>query len=209
MEPMRNFAGLIEYLTSWTWVGEQIIQACEGVRFFLQALPLYVPERGEAQRFPHQGVPGEAVFRVDDRSDAAEKAFEYLLRLAVLDLQYRGFRDERIASFEWKQNANFLLFRKVCKYEDQHEYELYRQRWEICNRPAYNEKTYGEGQSKALSRIAEALKCEDENLREMERDKRWLYIAGKPGSGKSEVIKEGAIRAAKKGFGVLLVCPTG
>ena len=43
----------------------------------------------------------------------------------------------------------------------------------------------------------------------MERDKRWLYIAGKPGSGKSEVIKEGAIRAAKKGFSVLLVCPTG
>ena len=62
---------------------------------------------------------------------------------------------------------------------------------------------------KALSRISEALECEDENLREAERDKRWLYIAGKPGSGKSEVIKEGAIRAAKKGFGVLLVCPTG
>ena len=66
----------------------------------------------------------------------------------------------------------------------------------------YDQKTYGENQLDALNRIAEALACEDENLREAERDKRWLYIAGKPGSGKSEVTKEGAIRAAKKGFSV-------
>ena len=59
-----------------------------------------------------------------------------------------------------------------------------------------------------MSRIAEGLESEDENLREVEREKRWLYIAGFPGSGKSEVIKEGAIRAAKKGFSVLIVCPT-
>ena len=62
---------------------------------------------------------------------------------------------------------------------------------------------------KALFRIAEALECDDENLREPELDKRWLYIAGKPGSGKSEVIKEGAIRVAKKGFSVLCVRPMG
>ena len=67
---------------------------------------------------------------------AFRRAFDYVQRLAVLDLQYRGFRDERIASFDWKHEAQFLLFGNVFRCPEEHEYLLLRQRWEVQNRPA-------------------------------------------------------------------------
>ena len=139
---MRNFAGLMEYLLSWAWCGGEVIEACGGAKFHFAALPLFVPKRGEASRLPLPYAQGGRVFCADQAGTAHDKAFDYLVRLAVLDLQYRGFRDERIASFEWEQNANFLLFEKVRQYSDGREYELYRQQWEIPNRPTYHEKTY-------------------------------------------------------------------
>ena len=54
---------------------------------------------------PLQFADGERVFKADGEGTAHAKAFEYIERLAVLDLQYRGFRDERISSFQWKQRA--------------------------------------------------------------------------------------------------------
>ena len=209
IEPMRNFAGMMEYLLSWTWRGQSVIEARGGSKFDIAALPLFVPEKGEASCMPLPFADGERVFRTDSEGTACAKAFDYIVRLAVLDLQYRGFRDERISSFQWKQHANHLLFEKVLQYTDGLEYEMFRQQWEIQNRPVYDQKTYCGGQLEALKRISEALDCEDENAREVARNKRWLYIAGKPGSGKSEVIKEAAVRAAKRGFSVLIVCPTG
>ena len=36
-----------------------------------------------------------------------------------------------------------------------------------------------------------------------------LYVKGRPGSGKTAVLIEAAVRAAKDGLTVLIVCPTG
>ena len=47
----------------------------------------------------------------------------------------------------------------------------------------------------------------DEEARRASR--RWLYVDGPPGSGKSALILEAALRAAKEGMQVLIVCPTG
>ena len=131
IEPMRNFAGMMEYLLSWTWRGEGVVEARGGAKFDIAALPLVVPERGEACSMPMPFADGERVFKADGEATAYLKAFEYIERLAVLDLQYRGFRDERIASFQWKQRANLLLFEKVLAYTDGHEYEMFRQQWAV------------------------------------------------------------------------------
>ena len=48
---------------------------------------------------------------------------------------------------------------------------------------------------------------EDENVKMVAA--RWLYIQGPPGSGKTLVLLEIAIRCARLGLSVLIVCSTG
>ena len=79
IEPMRNFAGMIEYLLSWVWRDEDIIEDPGGTKFSVEALPLYVPVRGEAVSFPLSCKQGENVFRTDPGGSAEDKAFEYIL----------------------------------------------------------------------------------------------------------------------------------
>ena len=66
----------------------------------IAALPLFVPERGDASFMPMPFADGERDFRSDGEGSAHDKAFQYIVRLAVLDLQCRGFRDERISCFQ-------------------------------------------------------------------------------------------------------------
>ena len=56
------------------------------------------------------------------------------------DLQYRGFRDDRIGSFVMKQRANFLLRTRVLQCTSDEEFEMYRQSWDTINRPKYANK---------------------------------------------------------------------
>ena len=51
--------------------------------------------------------------------------------------------------------------------------------------------------------------CDDQNDKVDVKRSRWLYIQGPPGSGKTQVLIEIAIRCAKLRFTVLIVCPTG
>ena len=41
------------------------------------------------------------------------------------------------------------------------------------------------------------------------KTQRFLYVKGRPGSGKTAVLIEGAVRSAKDGLTVLILCPTG
>ena len=84
-----------------------------------ELLPLVVFEEGRAV-FPDESA-----------------AFVYMMSLAKRDLQYRGMLDDRVASFEYKQDANFLLYRRVLASTSEHEFELYRQSWDLVNRPSY------------------------------------------------------------------------
>ena len=52
-------------------------------------------------------------------------------------------REGRLACFRWKQEANFLLYRRVKAYEDAAEYELLRQSWDTINRPKYRNLKWG------------------------------------------------------------------
>ena len=134
-------------------------------------------------------------------------AFEYLMALAKRDLQYRGMRGDRWSCFHWKQEANYLLHEHVCKCDDAAEYECLRQRWDTLNRPKYRDLKWSVKQAEALAKVREGVSYEDEEAKRNSR--RWLYIGGAPGSGKSAVILEAALYGAKNGFRVMIVCPTG
>ena len=83
---------------------------------------------------------------------------------------------------------------------------MYRQSWDTVNRPKYRGLAWSESQSEALRLIAEGYSHEDEDSRH--NSSRFLYIKGRPGSGKSAVLLEAAIRACAS-IRVLIVCPTG
>merc|ERR1712110_1187298 len=117
----------------------------------------------------------------------ARHAYEYLMNLAVGDLKYRGFRDPRIASFQYKQEANYLLYTRVLA-ADVHEYELLRQSWDTFNRPKYSSKQWSAEQEDALSRLQKGVSYDDEA--EKATSPRWMYIQGPPGSGKTALLLE-------------------
>ena len=74
------------------------------------------------------------------------------MHIARGDLKYRGFRDDRLASFEYKQEANLLLGERVLT-ADAHGYELLRQSWDTTNRPKYTRRQWSNEQAAALRLI--------------------------------------------------------
>ena len=58
-----------------------------------------------------------------------------------------------------------------------------------------------------VDRIKERTTIDGEEVKK--NTQRFLYVKGRPGSGKTAVLIEGAVRAAKDGLTVLIACPTG
>ena len=200
LDCMKNWAGMLEYLCTWKWQDVDVISGGSGILFRVCALPLLVEDGGEVQGVGRYSE-GMSVFGSD------RDAYEYLVRLARRDLQYRGFRDERVICFEYKSEANFLLYRRVRAASDEHEYKMLRQSWDGVNRPKYAGKRWSGAQEEALALVEAAVSHEDEET--LQKSRRFLYVQGLPGSGKSAILLEAAIRLARKGLCVLSVCPTG
>ena len=197
---MQNFVGTLEYLYSWHWVDPGVVRAAVDTVFHVAALPLRIGDDGELLEV--------APYRYGQRVFATvEHAYDYLVWLAEADLQYRGFRDDRVGSFRIKQQANFLLYRRVRASCDLHEYEMLRQSWDVVNRPKYAGKEWSPEQARALELVAAALSFDDEAARMMALA--WLFVSGPPGSGKTALLIEMAVRAVRAGCRVLVVCPTG
>ena len=197
---MQHFFGMMEYTQSWTWLREGVVRASGGAVFLTSALPLLLDDSGAVLQLG-SFVEGSPVFGTD------RAAFDYLMAIAKRDLQYRGMRGDRVNCFEYKQEANFLLYRRVLASKDDHELEMYRQSWDTVNRPKYSHKTWGTTQQEVLDTVAAAVAMDDEETKR--KSKRFLYVKGSPGSGKTAVLLEAAIRCAKNGMTVLIVCPTG
>ena len=100
-----------------------------------------------------------------------------------------------------------LLQRRVRNCSDDAEYELLRQEWDCVNRPRHQRRQWSPRQEEALGAVAYAVSLDDEEQKR--QHKRCLFLSGGPGSGKSAVLLEVAIRCAKAGLRVLIVCPTG
>ena len=200
LQCMQNFACMLEYLCSWRWAyTEGVIQTAKDFLFKSIALPLVIDDKGVIEPLGRY-EPGAAVF-ADDTS-----ALAYFLSLAKRDLQFRGMRDDRLRCSAIKQEANFLLYRKIRGCLDADEYSMYQQAWGRVNRPKYQDLGWSEQQKHALATIEEGVSHDDEEARRNSR--RWLHIRGAPGSGKSAVLLEAAIRHCKH-MQVLIMCPTG
>ena len=107
IDSMKNFVGMIEYLMTWKWGTEAgIVDASEGCRFSIECMPICVGDDGALLRVGSEYSAGGAVFGSD------WEAFQYIRSVATRDLQYRGFRDDRIFCFEQKQLVNYLLYQK-------------------------------------------------------------------------------------------------
>ena len=130
-----------------------------------------------------------------------------MMALGTRDLEYRGFRDDRVLSSQYKQEALYLLFGRVRRCTDDHEFEMYRQSWDTLVYAKYKPKEWHPKQQEALDRIKERTTIDDEEVKKTTQ--RFLYLKGRPGSGKTAVLIEGAVKAAKDGLTVLIVCPTG
>ncbi len=84
---------------------------------------------------------------------------------------------------------------------------MLRQHWDRIHRPKYRVLDWSMQQQKVLNRIREGTSIDDKEAKK--KSMRWSYVSGAPGSGKSALILEGAVAAAKVGLHVLIVCPTG
>ena len=136
LKSMQNFVGALEYLSSWSCVAPGVISAQGGIRFATTALPMLVDEKGLLYQLGRDRAPGEKVFH------SSKHAHEYFTLAMKRDLQYRGLRDDRMLSFELKQDANFLLAQRVERATDEFEYERLRQEWDTVNRPRRNQYTW-------------------------------------------------------------------
>ena len=100
-----------------------------------------------------------------------------------------------------------LLLCRVRKCRDDVEYHMYQQQWDTITRPQHVRRTWSPRQEEVLGAVAIAVSLDDEEQKR--QHKRCLFISGGPGSGKSAVLLEVAIRCVKGGLRVLIVCPTG
>ena len=92
LEPMLNFAGMLEYLGNWRWCNEAVVEVTVGVHVCITALPLLISQSGEVCTLGEYHPRG-VVF------PSQRACFDYLEAVAEADLRYRGFRDDRIAAF--------------------------------------------------------------------------------------------------------------
>ena len=74
--------------------------------FHIDALPMLVDNSGAVVPVGSY-VAGEKVF-ADDRL-----AEQYMVNIAKRDLEYRGFRDNRVSCFRLKNGAHYLLHRRI------------------------------------------------------------------------------------------------
>ena len=99
------------------------------------------------------------------------------------------------------------LLVRVRNCADDAEYEMLRQQWDTVSRTQYARRTWSPKQEEVLGAVAYAVPLDDEEQKRLH--KRCLFVSGGPGSGKSAVLLEVAVRSAKGGIRVLIVCPTG
>ena len=152
LKSMQNFVGAMEFLSSWSCLGAGVISAQGGIRFDCAALPMLVDDKGQLYQVDRDRAPGEAVFQ------SSKHAHEYFTLAMKRDLQYRGLRDDRMISFELKQDANYLLAQRVERATDEIEYERLRQEWDTVNRPRRNQYGWSPEQQQVI-RIWVIIQC--------------------------------------------------
>ena len=129
-----------------------IVHTPGGLLFRIDALPFLIDDQGEIKGVGTQYSAGAPAFASD------RQAFLYMLSLAQRDLQYRGMRDDRISCFQYKQDANFLLYRNVRECDNAVLYECLRQKWKYTNRAQYRDHKWSPEQQEAIAKRQDVVK---------------------------------------------------
>ena len=201
---MQHFVGVWQYLCTWCWVSEDLIRT-DHCTIRVDSLPILAASDGAIRclRLP-DSRDGDRVF-LNDAS-----AISYLVDLCVRDLEYRGHRDDRTQNFRLHVISR-IHFHRMIQSCSPGEVEAIKAAWEEVNRPRYQQRQWGPEQQQALQRVDALLSVDDESVKRQQNDGdgRYVFLNGAPGSGKSAVLTEMALRACKKGIRVVIVCPTG
>ena len=145
------------------------------------------------------GQPGEKIFQSE------LQAHEYLKHCMVKDLEMRSIGNGRRRSFALRFEA-VRMFTQFAASLEGHERESLQQDWNMRVSPLIQNRVWSDEQKQILQLIEDGIENTDPDRADAER---WLGIKGRPGSGKSEAMAHGAVKAAAKGAAVLLLCPTG
>ena len=203
---MLHFVGAWSYLRSWRWLSPdgRVIHTPSHT-FRVDSLPLYTDTAGRFIPLSrHAFVAGTPVFANDTA------LFSYLVDVIVRDLEFRGCRDDRTQNFRLHMVALIHFFVHIRRVNEPTFVELSRA-WEHIQRPKYASRVWGEQQQNAIDLVHSFLSVEDENVKisQNQHDGRYIYLRGAPGSGKSAVLTEIALRACASQTRVVIVCPTG
>ena len=77
---MQNFAGMLEYLCSWAWRAEGIVESSGGCLVSTGSLPFLIDDAGHPLHLGEY-VAGRSVFTTE------AEAYNYILDIAARDLQ--------------------------------------------------------------------------------------------------------------------------
>ena len=131
----------------------------------------------------------------------------YVLYRKAIDPLYQHTRHLMFVTVAYisrrKQDAAQLLLVRVRNCADDAEYHMLTDQWDTINRPAYVRRIWSPRQEEALGAVAFFVALDDEEAKRQHR--RCLFVSGGPGSDKSAVLLEVAIRCAMSGLGVLRV----
>ena len=188
LEYTENYLGAIAYLANLKWKDSTTVEGMS--TYAASAFPRKLPS----------GDTGRTVFASDNDAHA------YLRECILDDLEKRCIAESRRMSCVHRLHAT-RSFAQYAKALTGPEFERLQQAWTLVSTGRLHERVWSTAQEQVLHAITSGVCSLDEN--EDREAMRWLYVCGKPGSGKSEVLIHAAVRAADTGANVLILCPTG
>ena len=204
----RCYYAAMAYLKNlrWAFNGDKpfLTDGC-GASYAVDAFPLWFD--GEP------AISGRRLFALPDGAFHHSAAYEYLHRCMQRDLALR-VGPERCETFGYRLKAVSLLHSHI--YGAIHEDGGARRRatvaeWQALRPVHLTPRDWSQEQKAGLDAIAAGVNISDENalVHAAVNGRRFLYISGEPGSGKSEMLIHAAVAAAEQGISVLILCPTG
>ena len=214
LEYTKFFVGAMIYLSGLRWYLDEdsdslLVVGRNGAKYALASFPRDLP-----QAFGMSELNGQSVFQ--GRGEVySNQAFEYLALCIEEELQTR-IGSGRRRTFLHRLNALGLLYHYISQVPA-HDRPRQVEEWNRVHGGLLQERQWSEGQRRALDWVRECTNRSDESRRCLDESVggprgtagRCLYLAGRPGSGKSEVLVHAAVEAAQEGCRVMILCPTG
>ena len=129
-----------------------------------------------------------------------------LLQAMVRDLTIRGIPQNRIKTFMSRMRAYKMLLDRIDSEADiQFKKDLIK-KWDYKRVVHLEDKIWSPQQKDVRAAVMNGVQIADANV---SPHSRFLLVTGGPGTGKTEIVIQCAIDAAREGMKVLIACPIG